>query len=132
MRQILVSLIYLSSSLVFATPDSSRVSISLPGIWTSSQVSIDAAAKSSDAIMIAPDLKFYNGKYDFKSRKFIPTAARHSNPGRANKLEIEGSEIVFYLDGAEERAGFVKIAPGKFKTVTTDDPPIIIYYFKQK
>lgn len=82
--------------------------------------------------MIAPDLKFQNGKFDFKRRKFIPTTGRQITPGQVNQLAIEGSEIVFYLDGAEERAGFVRIAPGKFKTVTNDEPAVVIYYFKQK
>lgn len=102
-----------------------KTSVHLPGIWTTSLVSFEAAEISQDAVKIEKNFTFAHGT--FKRGKFQP----HPRRGAAEKLEVLDGVIFFYLDGAEERAAFIAVSANRFKTATEEDPPTVVYYHRQ-
>jgi len=104
------------------------------GAWTTSTGSYDDAAAAEDAVRFEVDGVFQTGAMD--ARGFVASANQGpSGPAFVARFEVVPSVgvIVFYLDGAEERAAYVIVDADRWETrAESGDEVVVVRYARRR
>ncbi len=103
------------------------------GTWTTSTVSWDDAAKSTDATRFGKDGVLEHGTWS--GAGFVPSpSAGPSGSSFVAHYAIEPKEhrISFQLDGAEEQAAYSFEGHSRWKTVSGDSEPVTVFYSRRR
>lgn len=116
-----------------AAPKTASSDAYFVGVWTTSNVSYDEAARATAAARFAADGTFANGVWDAKAG-FTAGAAAGPTRGFVARYEIDApaKAITFLLDGAEERATFAIEGPDRWKTVATTAEGTFVVHYRRK
>ncbi|MFT3767631.1 MAG: hypothetical protein QM820_19425 [Minicystis sp.] len=105
------------------------------GVWTTSDVSYDAAALATEATRFTVDGKLTNGAWSAKGGRFTPARPAGPSPGFVARYVVDAATktIRFLLDGAEEHATFTIEGSDRWKTVaTTPQGTFVVYYYRRR
>ena len=102
------------------------------GTWTTSTVSLDDAAKSTDATRFGKDGLLEHGTWS--GGRFVPSpSAGPSGTSFVAHYALEPKEhrISFQLDGAEEQATYSASGQSRWKTVSGDSEHVTVFYSRR-
>lgn len=99
------------------------------GVWTTSTVSYDAAARATEATRFGADGTLANGVWGANGFTAGPAVGPSRGFVARHAIDVAAKTITFFLDGAEEHATFVIDGKDQWKTVaTTPEGTFVVYY----